>query len=72
MDLNSINATQRYADSRAATQPSGESGGSVFQNAVADFAQTLAEGEVQAKQAMTGDADPVSYTHLTLPTILLV
>ncbi|MEO9822154.1 MAG: flagellar hook-basal body complex protein FliE [Paracoccaceae bacterium] len=72
MDLNSINATQRYAASRAATQPSEESGGSVFQNAVADFAKTLANSEVQAKQAMTGDADPHALVQALAQTELAV
>jgi flagellar hook-basal body complex protein FliE len=59
MDVNALNASQKYAQSRAATRPSADqSGGTMFEQAVTDFAATLARSEVQAEKAMTGDADP--------------
>ncbi len=72
MDLNAITASQKYAASRAATQPSAEASGSVFHKAVADFAQTLAASETQAKQAMTGDADPHALVQALAQTELAV
>ena len=72
MDVNAVNASQKYAASRAATKPSEDAGGSVFTKAVADFAQTLAMSEAESKQAMTGDADPHALVQALAQTELAV
>jgi flagellar hook-basal body complex protein FliE len=58
MDTAAISAVQKYAASRPATEPSTQDGGSMFGKVAMDFAQTVAQGETVAKQAMIGDADP--------------
>ncbi len=75
MDLNAFSAAQGYAQAKPATEPgASESGGAsqVIRNTVADFAQTLAEGEAAAKGAMTGNADPHALVHALAQTELAV
>ncbi|WP_136635980.1 flagellar hook-basal body complex protein FliE [Pseudooceanicola onchidii] len=79
MDIRAINAAQKYANSRAATDPTGVPGaGSVLGTAMSDFASTLQEGETLAKAAMVGQADPhalvqaLSQTELAVETAVTV
>lgn len=75
MDLNAFSAAKGYAQAKPATEPgAGEVGGAgqAIRNTVADFAQTLAEGEATAKSAMTGNADPHALVHALAQTELAV
>ena len=60
MELTTSLATQSYTQARSAAAPSAQGGGDVGGLAgLADsFAKTLADGEMVAKAAMTGGADP--------------
>lgn len=72
MDTAAISAVQKYAASRSATEPSQQDGGSMFGKIVMDFAQTVAQGESVAKQAMVGDADPHALVQALAQTELAV
>lgn len=73
MDIKSISAIQKYAASKPATQPDVNGGeGTVFGKVALDFAQTLANGELQAKEAMIGDADPHALVQALAQTELAV
>ncbi|SPH19348.1 Flagellar hook-basal body complex protein FliE [Ascidiaceihabitans donghaensis] len=73
MDMNLISAVQKYAASKPATQPDpkGVSETSLGKVAI-DFAQTLANSEAAAKQAMIGDADPHALVQALAQTELAV
>ena len=49
-----------------------EEGGSMFGKVAKDFAQTVAQGEAVAKQAMVGDADPHALVQALAQTELAV
>lgn len=60
MDITSLNAVQKYAASRPATEPAAAPGGigEAVSGLARDFAATLKEGEEIAMQSMTAEADP--------------
>ncbi len=63
MDIRTSFAAQTYAKARPATQPSPNAPGPAgapagFAQALGSFADTLNAGEMTAKAAMTGGADP--------------
>ena len=59
MDIRTAMAAQAYAQPRlASAAPPPPQDGSAFAQAVGGFAQTLAQGEAQARAAMTTGADP--------------
>lgn len=75
MDLNAISAAQGYAQAKPATEASaleGNTPSQAIRNGVADFAQTLAQGEAAAQAAMTGNADPHALVHALAQTELAV
>lgn len=67
-----VSAAQGYASSRPATQPGTESGNSMFGQMAADFADTLAQSEAIAQQAMIGDVDPHALVQALAQTELAV
>jgi len=80
MDIRNTLALQAYAQSRLATPstPQTESAGAAFATALNSFAQTLTEGEAQARTAMTTGADPhalvmaLAQTELAVETAVTV
>lgn len=80
MDIRNTLALQAYAQSRLAAQtaPPAESAGTAFSAAVNGFTQTLAQGEAQARAAMTTGADPhalvtaLAQTELAVETAVTV
>lgn len=78
MDSAALSAVQNYSASRAATQPGDASGDSLFGRVALDFAQTMAQSENIAQQAMTGDANPhelvqaLAQTELAVETAIAV
>ncbi len=80
MDVSSLSAARHYASARPATEPGGQSSSSFgLASAMAqDFAATMARGETQAMQSMTGDADPhslvlaLAQTELAVETVVTV
>lgn len=74
MEISSLNAVQKYAASRPATEPKAEVAdvGETAINLARDFAATLQEGEATAQAAMTGDADPHALVHALAQTELAV
>lgn len=60
MDIRTSLAAQTYAAARPATGPGPVPGGSApsVQAAASSFAETLAQGETVAREAMMGRADP--------------
>ena len=72
MELSALSAAQGYTASRPATRPGAGSAGTAFGNVMADFAQTLAQGEAAAKQAMVGGADPHTLVQALAQTELAV
>ena len=72
MDSAALSAVKSYSASRAATQPSNIPGDSAFGRVAMDFAQTLAQGEHVAQQAMIGDADPHALVQALAQTELAV
>ncbi|WP_407493734.1 flagellar hook-basal body complex protein FliE [Pseudooceanicola sp. MF1-13] len=73
MDIRALNAAQKYANTRAATDPiPGSGGGAVIREAAKDFAATLYEGEAAAKAAMVGQADPHTMVQALAQTELAV
>ena len=62
MDIKTSLAAQSYAQARqaAAPEPSSDDAATGFTKLSENFANTLLAGEVTAKQAMIGDADPHS------------
>lgn len=73
MDINTISAVQKYNASKPATEPDATgNSGAVFGKVAMDFAQTLANGEMAAKQAMVGDADPHALVQALAQTELAV
>lgn len=74
MDIRAINATQKYASLKEATQPSlgAEKAENIAGKAVGDFAATLKQSEDLAISAMTGSADPHSLVQALAQTELAV
>ena len=73
MDVHSLGAAQKYANSRAATEPTpGSSGGKLAHRLFNDFASTLQEGEAIAQASMVGQADPHSLVQALTQTELAV
>jgi flagellar hook-basal body complex protein FliE len=80
MDIRNTLALQAYAQSRLAAQPTAptEGAGAAFTAAVTGFTQTLAQGEAQARAAMTTGADPhalvtaLAQTELAVETAVTV
>ena len=72
MDTAALSAAQNYTASRPATQPGEASGDSMFGRVAMNFAQTLAQGEHVAQQAMVGDADPHALVQALAQTELAV
>jgi len=74
MEISTLNAVQKYAAARPATEPKADAGGTgqAFTGLVKDFAATLKNGEATAKAAMTGDADPHSLVYALAQTELAV
>jgi flagellar hook-basal body complex protein FliE len=80
MDVRNTLALQAYAQSRLAAQPAPptESAGAAFSAAVNSFSQTIAQGEAQARAAMTTGADPhalvmaLAQTELAVQTAVTV
>ncbi|MEQ8900946.1 MAG: flagellar hook-basal body complex protein FliE [Roseovarius sp.] len=71
MDITTLNATERYAAFKPATEPKGTEGGA-FQTLAQDFAATLRAGEKTATTAMTGGADPHALVQALAQTELAV
>lgn len=73
MDINSSAAIQKYAALKPATEPTnGSVSDTVFGKVAQDFAQTLANSEMVAKEAMVGDADPHALVQALAQTELAV
>ena len=74
MDIKALNAVQKYAASRPATEPNAGQGGAgeAFAGLAKDFATTLQESENIAKAAMTGEADPHALVQALAQTELAV
>ncbi len=74
MDIQGLNAAQRYTASRPATQPDPAPGGAgeTALNLARDFAATLQDTEATAKAAMTGQADPHALVQALAQTELAV
>ena len=72
MDSAALSAVQNYTASKSATRPGTAPGDSMFGRVVSDFAQTLAQGEHVAQQAMVGDADPHALVQALAQTELAV
>lgn len=72
MEINAVQVGQKYDALREATQPSNETGGAFIERAFKNFATTLAESEAEAKNAMTGDADPHALVEALAQTELAV
>lgn len=74
MDMNALNAAQKYAAVRPATAPKAGDGGAQTSavNIARDFAATLRDGEATAQAAMVGEADPHALVHALAQTELAV
>ena len=74
MDIKAVNAVQKYAASRPATEPNAgqDGGGEAIAGLAKDFATTLQQSENIAKAAMTGDADPHALVQALAQTELAV
>jgi len=80
MDVRNTLALQAYAQSRLAAQPAppSESAGAAFSAAVTGFTEVLANGEAQARAALTTGADPhalvtaLAQTELAVETAVTV
>ena len=77
MDIRTSFAAQTYAKARPATQPSPSAVGPAgapagFAQALGSFADTLNAGEMTAKAAMTGGADPHALVEALAPSELAV
>ena len=73
MDIHALSAAQKYASSRAATEPTeGTGAGTLLKTAFSDFATTLQEGEATARASMVGQADPHALVQALTQTELAV
>ncbi len=73
MDIRSTLAAQAYGQPRISPQPSADAQeGNGFTQAISSFAETVANGEAQARAAMTTGADPHSLVTALAQTELAV
>lgn len=75
MDIKPINAVQKYAAARPATEPNDGQGsemGEAAKGLARDFTATLREAEETAKAAMVGEADPHALVQALAQTELAV
>ena len=73
MDIRSILAAQTYSEPQQSLQPLGDAQeAGAFTRAVSSFAETMANGEAQARAAMTTGADPHSLVTALAQTELAV
>lgn len=79
MEIKALSAAQKYMAARPATEPTqGAGAAQAAQGAFNSFANTLAESEQIAQQAMIGDADPhalvtaLAQTELAVETAVTV
>lgn len=74
MDVTALNAAQKYAAYRPATEPNAGSGGAgeAFTSLARDFTATLQDGEQTARAAMAGQADPHALVQALAQTKLAV
>jgi flagellar hook-basal body complex protein FliE len=74
MDVRNTLAASAYAQARPQirSEPSQAQAGNAFADAVGQFAQTMQEGEAQARAAMTSGADPHSLVTALAQTELAV
>lgn len=79
MDIQATAASRGYVLGRSATAPGQEAtGSSALGKAVSSFEETLHTGEVTAKQAMLGQADPhalvqaLTQSELAVQTVVAV
>jgi flagellar hook-basal body complex protein FliE len=73
MDIRTTLAEQAYGLPRIAPTPTaGAQEGGAFAQAISNFAQTVANGEAQARAAMTTGADPHSLVTALAQTELAV
>ncbi len=74
MDIRALNAAQRYAAARPATEPTPDKGGAgqAALGLARDFATTLQESEAVAKASMVGGADPHALVQALAQTELAV
>jgi flagellar hook-basal body complex protein FliE len=72
MDIRQSLAAQAYQPLRQTAQPTESTDGGAFNQAVSSFAETVAQGEAQARAAMTTGADPHSLVTALAQTELAV
>lgn len=72
MDIRQSLAAQAYQPLRQAAQSTETADGGAFNQAVSSFAETVAQGEAQARAAMTTGADPHSLVTALAQTELAV
>ena len=78
MILNPSLVAERYAATRAATQPQPGTEGGLVTQALSDFARTMAAGDQAAIGSMTGGTDPhalvqaLAQTELAIETAVTV
>ncbi|MEZ5715408.1 MAG: flagellar hook-basal body complex protein FliE [Paracoccaceae bacterium] len=72
MDIRALNAHQKYAALKPATQPTETGAEGAAAGVARDFTQTLRESEEIARAAMTGDADPHALVQALAQTELAV
>ena len=72
MDISHSLAARAYGQPRIAPQPTETQDTSAFTQAISSFAETVANGEAQARAAMTTGADPHSLVTALAQTELAV
>lgn len=72
MDIRQSLAAAAYAQPRLAPTPTEAQGAGAFAQAVSSFAETVAQGEIQARAAMTTGVDPHSLVTALAQTELAV
>ena len=78
MDIRQTLAAHAYQPARLTNQPTETPDGGAFTQAVSSFAETVAQGEAQARAAMTTGADPhalvtaLAQTELAVETAVTV
>ncbi|HID67709.1 MAG TPA: flagellar hook-basal body complex protein FliE [Roseibacterium sp.] len=72
MDISQTLAARAYAQPRITPQPTEVEGGGAFMQVVSSFTETVAQGEAQARAAMTTGADPHSLVTALAQTELAV
>lgn len=72
MDIRQSLAAQAYQPARLATQPTEPAAGDAFMRAATEFAETVAQGEIQARSAMSTGTDPQALVTALAQTELAV